>query len=119
MYRHLCSHLAQARREGRFPDLIDTLREVHVPAAWPDAGTFLRESADWFGLDRTIGQSHWALLRRREDRFLEVGWSWRGVLLKLWGYVRASYCFGIEVVMNRPRPYANRSSAWRSRSLLD
>ncbi|MEV0254663.1 hypothetical protein AB0H82_10420 [Streptomyces sp. NPDC050732] len=32
--------LAQARREGRFPDLIDTVREIHVPPAWPDAGTF-------------------------------------------------------------------------------
>ncbi|MFB6718083.1 MULTISPECIES: hypothetical protein [unclassified Streptomyces] len=56
MYRHLSSHLAQARCEGRFPDLIDTLREVHVPPSWMDAGSFQRESADWFGLDRTIGQ---------------------------------------------------------------
>ncbi|MET9364600.1 hypothetical protein ABZX93_27300 [Streptomyces sp. NPDC006632] len=37
MYRHLPYRLAQARREGRFPDLIDTLREVHVPPSWPDA----------------------------------------------------------------------------------
>ncbi|MFI6730838.1 hypothetical protein NRF20_43295 [Streptomyces sp. R-74717] len=44
MHRHLSSHLAQARREGRFPDLIDILREVHVPPAWPDAGAFLRGS---------------------------------------------------------------------------
>ncbi|MFF3734600.1 hypothetical protein ACFYXM_30975 [Streptomyces sp. NPDC002476] len=51
MYRHLSSHLAQARREGRFPDLIDTLREVHVPPAWPDPGAFLREAVDWFALD--------------------------------------------------------------------
>ncbi|WP_329468486.1 hypothetical protein [Streptomyces sp. NBC_01431] len=26
MYRHLSSHLAQARRENDFPDLIDTMR---------------------------------------------------------------------------------------------
>ncbi|MFE5723681.1 hypothetical protein [Streptomyces erythrochromogenes] len=33
MYRQLSSQLAQARREDRFPDLIDTVREVHVPPA--------------------------------------------------------------------------------------
>ncbi|WP_187438765.1 hypothetical protein [Streptomyces sp. sk2.1] len=38
MYRRLSVQLAQARREGRFPDLIDTVREVHVPQAWPDGG---------------------------------------------------------------------------------
>ncbi|MFD3720026.1 hypothetical protein [Streptomyces sp. NPDC058674] len=37
MYRQLSAQLAQARREGGFPDLIDTVREVHVPPAWPDA----------------------------------------------------------------------------------
>jgi hypothetical protein len=36
--RRLSSRLAQARREERFPDLADPLREVHVPSAWPDAG---------------------------------------------------------------------------------
>ncbi|MFE9906510.1 hypothetical protein [Streptomyces achromogenes] len=56
MYRHLSSHLAQARREQRFPDLIDTLREIHVPLAWPDAAAYLREAVDWFTLDRTQGQ---------------------------------------------------------------
>ncbi|MGW9370434.1 hypothetical protein ACWGVR_10525 [Streptomyces xanthophaeus] len=48
MYRRLSSRLAQARREGRFPDLIDTVREVHVPPAWPDADAFVREMPDWF-----------------------------------------------------------------------
>ncbi|MFI5808355.1 hypothetical protein [Streptomyces sp. NPDC051561] len=56
MYRHLSAHLAQARREGRFPDLIDTLREVHAAPSWPHATTFVREAADWFALDRTHGQ---------------------------------------------------------------
>ncbi|MCX4598383.1 hypothetical protein OG819_55600 [Streptomyces sp. NBC_01549] len=30
MYRRRPSWLAQAHREGGFPDLVDTLREVHV-----------------------------------------------------------------------------------------
>ncbi|MDV9187637.1 hypothetical protein R6L23_05275 [Streptomyces sp. SR27] len=76
MYRHLSSHLAQARREGRFPDLIDTLREVHVPPAWTDAGTFLRESPEWFGLDLTAGQSHALYVAAEKDtlRQLLTGW---------------------------------------------
>lgn len=56
-YRRLSARLAQGRREERFLDLIDPLREVHVPPGWPDAGTFLREAPDWFALDRTAGQA--------------------------------------------------------------
>ncbi|MGW3324008.1 hypothetical protein [Streptomyces virginiae] len=67
MYRHLSSHLARARREGRFPDLIDTLREVHVLPARPDAATFLRESVDWFGLDRTAGRQHALYVAAEKD----------------------------------------------------
>lgn len=67
MYRHLSSHLAKARREGRFPDLIDTLREVHAPPSWPEAGTFLRESPDWFGLDLTHGQSQALYVAAEKD----------------------------------------------------
>ncbi|MBK3646321.1 hypothetical protein [Streptomyces sp. MBT33] len=76
MYRRLSSRLAQARREGRFPDLVDTLREVHVPPAWPDAGAFLREAVDWFSLDRTEGQEHALYVAAEKDtlRQLLTGW---------------------------------------------
>lgn len=37
MYRRLSAQLAKARREGRFPDLIDTVREIHAAPAWPGA----------------------------------------------------------------------------------
>jgi hypothetical protein len=56
-YRRLSAQLARARREGHFPDLIDPLRQVHVPPAWPDAATFLRKAPGWFALDRTAGQT--------------------------------------------------------------
>ncbi|MFE9999821.1 hypothetical protein [Streptomyces avermitilis] len=56
-YRPLSARLAQARREERFPDLIDPLREVHVPPAWPDAGELLLSAPDWFALDRTAAQT--------------------------------------------------------------
>ncbi|MCX4791635.1 hypothetical protein OG369_37770 [Streptomyces sp. NBC_01221] len=102
MYRHLSSHLAQARREGRFPDLIDTLREVHVPPAWTDAGSFLRESADWFGLDRTIGQSHAVYVAAEKDtlRQLLTGWlAEYGIpVLAVRGFGSQSY---VDVVRDR------------------
>ncbi|MES4908864.1 MULTISPECIES: hypothetical protein [unclassified Streptomyces] len=56
-YRHLSARLAQARRQEGFPDLIDPLREVHVPPAWPDAGAFLQQAPAWFCLDHTAGQA--------------------------------------------------------------
>ncbi|MFE3144251.1 hypothetical protein [Streptomyces scopuliridis] len=76
MYRRLSSRLAQARREGRFPDLIDTLREVHVPPVWPDAGAFVGEVPDWFRLDRTRGQEHAVYVAAEKDtlRQLLTGW---------------------------------------------
>ncbi|MFJ6661635.1 hypothetical protein ACIQNG_35590 [Streptomyces sp. NPDC091377] len=76
MYRHLSSHLARVRREDRFPDLIDTLREVHVAPAWPDAGAFLRETIDWFRRDRTPGQSHAVCIAAEMDALRQqlTGW---------------------------------------------
>ncbi|MFC7261472.1 hypothetical protein [Streptomyces lutosisoli] len=59
-YRRLSSRLAQARRDGLFPDLIDTIREIHVPPAWPDDAAFVADMPQWFRLDRTRGQE-WAL----------------------------------------------------------
>ncbi|MFE2639522.1 hypothetical protein ACFXKF_32970 [Streptomyces scopuliridis] len=76
MYRRLSSQLARARREGRFPELIDTLRVIHVLPAWPDADTFLREVPDWFRLDRTHGQEHALYVAAEKDtlRQLLTGW---------------------------------------------
>src|SRR4051812_24243773 len=53
MSRRLSPRLAQPRRDGLFPDLIDTIREVHVPPAWPDAEAFVADMPQWFRLDRT------------------------------------------------------------------
>ncbi|MFE9574129.1 hypothetical protein ACFYMW_37345 [Streptomyces sp. NPDC006692] len=64
MYRRLSAQLAKARREGRFPDLIDTVREVHAPPAWPSVDAFVREMPDWFGLDRTAARSTRCTSRR-------------------------------------------------------
>ncbi len=101
MYRHLSSHLAQARREGTFPDLIDTLREVHVPPAWPDVAAFLREAVDWFALDRTEGQ-HPVYVAAEKDtlRQLLTGWlaEYGITVLVVRGFASQSYA---EVVRRR------------------
>lgn len=45
--------MAQARRYGDFPDLIDTLREVHVPRAWTGADAAIVDRLTFGG--NTIG----------------------------------------------------------------
>jgi hypothetical protein len=76
MYRRLYSRLAAARREGRFPERIDTVRQVHVSPAWPDATAFVRQIPAWFGLDRTEGQECAVYVAAEKDtlRQLLTGW---------------------------------------------
>lgn len=102
MYRRLSSRLAQARRERRFPDLVDTLREVHVPPAWPNAGAFLSEAVDWFGLDRTRGQKYALYVAAEKDtlRQLLTGWlaEYGLPVLVVRGFGSQSY---VDVVRDR------------------
>ncbi|WP_199896822.1 hypothetical protein [Streptomyces niger] len=76
VYRRFSARTASARREGGFPDLIDTLREVHVPPPWPDAGAFVREMPQYFRLDRTRGQPYALYVAAEKDtlRQLLTGW---------------------------------------------
>ncbi|MFJ3832866.1 hypothetical protein ACIPWI_33675 [Streptomyces sp. NPDC090046] len=76
MYRRLSAQLAQARREGRFPDLIDTVREVHVPPAWPDADAFVAEMPTWFRLDRSAGQKQALYVAPEKDTLRQQLTSW-------------------------------------------
>ncbi|MFE7267995.1 hypothetical protein ACFU9B_39325 [Streptomyces sp. NPDC057592] len=108
-YRRLSSRLAEARRQERFPDLIDPLREVHVSPAWPDAGAFLKAAPDWFALDRTTGQSTALYVACEKDtlRAQLTGWLKRtGIpVLVVRGFGSQSYA---QVVRERtardPRP---------------
>jgi hypothetical protein len=112
MYRHLSSHLAQARREGRFPDLIDTLREVHVPPAWPDAAAFLREAVDWFALDRTEGQ-HPVYVAAEKDTLRQMFTTWLteyGIpVLVVRGFASQSYA---DVVRRRTARHGRATLLW-------
>ncbi|KIF05632.1 hypothetical protein PL81_11775 [Streptomyces sp. RSD-27] len=102
MYRRLSAQLAQARREGRFPDLIDTVREVHVPPAWTDADAFVAEMPDWFRLDRTAGQEHALYVAAEKDTLRQqlTGWlEFAGIpVLVVRGFSSQSYA---DVVRDR------------------
>ncbi|MEU6299265.1 hypothetical protein [Streptomyces erythrochromogenes] len=102
MYRRLSAQLAQARREGRFPDLIDTMREVHVPPAWPDVGAFVAEMPAWFRLDRTAGQEHALYVAAEKDTLRQqlTGWlEFAGIpVLVVRGFSSQSYA---DVVRDR------------------
>ncbi|MGA5566633.1 hypothetical protein ACPCUV_36450 [Streptomyces platensis] len=101
-YRRLSAQLAQARREGRFPDLIDTVREVHVPPTWPDVGAFVQEMPDWFRLDRTAGQEHALYVAAEKDTLRQqlTGWlAEYGIpVLVVRGFGSQSY---VDVVRDR------------------
>ncbi|MFF8960772.1 hypothetical protein [Streptomyces sp. NPDC014894] len=112
MYRHLSSHLAKARRENRFPDLIDTLREVHVPPAWPDATAFLREAVGWFGLDRTQGQQP-VYVAAEKDTLRQMFTTWLaeyGIpVLVVRGFASQSYA---DVVRHRTAHGGRATLLW-------
>ncbi|MFD8385237.1 hypothetical protein ACFV2X_43095 [Streptomyces sp. NPDC059679] len=76
MYRRLSSHLARARREGRFPDLVDAMREIHQPSAYADVGKLLAAVPDLFRLDRTAGQAEalWVCAEKDTLRVQLAGW---------------------------------------------
>ncbi|MEV8015265.1 hypothetical protein AB0O76_02665 [Streptomyces sp. NPDC086554] len=76
MYRRLSSQLARARREGRFPDLIDAVRAVHVPPARPDADAFVAQMPGWFRLDRTEGQTHALYVAAEKDTLRQQLTEW-------------------------------------------
>ncbi|MEV0493416.1 hypothetical protein [Streptomyces atratus] len=108
-YRRLSSRLAQARRDGHFPDLIDTLREVHVPPAWDDTRDFLGDVADWFALDRTAGQKAALYVAAEKDTLRRMFTDWLADLgipvLVVRGFSSQTY---VDIVRARtardPRP---------------
>lgn len=108
-YRRLSSRLAQARRTGGFPDLIDPVRAVHAGPAWNSAQAFLRAAPAWFALDRTAGQATALYVACEKDtlRAQVTGWlAETGVpVLVVRGFGSQSYA---DVVRERtardPRP---------------
>ncbi|WP_160311128.1 hypothetical protein [Streptacidiphilus anmyonensis] len=109
VYRRLSSHLAQARREGRFPDLVDTVRRIHVLPHWDDHSQFLAQMPQWFRLDRTRGQECALYLAAEKDTLRSMFTSWvedLGIpVVVVRGYGSQSYAQQVqERVARDPRP---------------
>ncbi|MDV5143270.1 hypothetical protein R1T08_02825 [Streptomyces sp. SBC-4] len=110
-YRRLSSQLAQARRDGHFPDLVDTIRDVYVPPSWPDAAAFQAEMPRWFRLDRTHGQEWAVYVAAEKDMLRQLLTRWLaeyGIpVLVVRGFGSQSYADVVrERVRSDPRPAA-------------
>lgn len=57
-YTSLSSHTAEARRENRFPDLLDRSRAIHQPASWISPSSALADLTSQYRRDRTEGQPY-------------------------------------------------------------
>ncbi|GGM82633.1 hypothetical protein GCM10012275_61510 [Longimycelium tulufanense] len=55
-YRRLSARLAEARRRGDFPPLIDTVRQVHVPPSYTSPTELLTAAVATYRRDHTEGQ---------------------------------------------------------------
>ncbi|WP_026316743.1 hypothetical protein [Actinokineospora enzanensis] len=55
-YKKLSAHLAEQRRRGAFPDLLDSGRKVHLDPIFSDPGELLASVPSWYRRDRTTGQ---------------------------------------------------------------
>ncbi|WP_186767891.1 hypothetical protein [Streptomyces qinzhouensis] len=76
MYRRLSAQPAKARREGRFPDLTDTVRKVHAPPARDGADAFVARMPGWFRLDRTQGQEYALYVAAEKDALRQQPAGW-------------------------------------------
>jgi hypothetical protein len=108
-YKALSSRTAEARRQGRFPDLIDRTRQIHRDVSFvgpQDAKRFL------FGLyrrDRTEGQAFSLYLGVEKNGIVEQLRSWFGdfgiPILALGGYSSQSYVADVVAdVCDQDRP---------------
>ena len=94
-YKALSSHTAQARRQGRFPALLDRTRSIHRHATF--AG--VQDARDWlseiYRRDRTEGQDVSVYLGVEKNGIVEQLRAWFGDLgvpvLALGGYSSQSY----------------------------
>ncbi|MEU4229616.1 hypothetical protein AB0F17_35410 [Nonomuraea sp. NPDC026600] len=75
-YRKLSAHLAQARRLGGFPDLIDAVREIHAPLAYTDPGEILAQVPNLYRRDRTEHQPVTLVLAAEKDTLRAQITSW-------------------------------------------
>ncbi|MEU7835631.1 hypothetical protein [Nonomuraea sp. NPDC049129] len=75
--RKLSAHLAEARRRGAFPDLIDAVRAIHAPLAYTDPGEILADVPELYRRDRMEHQPVALYLAAEKDtlRAQITGWT--------------------------------------------
>jgi hypothetical protein len=108
-YRKLSAHLAEARRRGGFPDLIDAVREIHAPPAYSSPGELLELVPDLYRRDRTENQPTALYLAAEKDtlRAQITGWTVEYGLpvLVLRGFSSETYVRRVrERLAANPRP---------------
>jgi hypothetical protein len=77
-YGSLGRYTAAARREGRFPALIDPTREIHVPAHWESTPAALRALHEQYRNDRTAGQEYQVWMASEKKGMVALMRSWYG-----------------------------------------
>jgi hypothetical protein len=108
-YRKLSAHLAQARRHAEFPDLIDAVREIHVPISYADPGELLTDLPALYRRDRTEYQAAALYLAAEKDTLRALLADWAGEygvpVLVLRGFSSETYVRRVrERVSADPRP---------------
>ncbi|MDP8928542.1 MAG: hypothetical protein M3O70_08220 [Actinomycetota bacterium] len=94
-YRGLSKRTAEARRQGTFPDFVDTTRHIHRPYWYRDVPEALSELARDYRRDRTEGQEATVCLGVEKRGIVAQLNSWFGDLgvpvLELGGYASQTY----------------------------
>lgn len=101
-YKTLSARTAAARREGKFPSLIDRTRAIEVATSWMSALDSMENTAAGYRRDRTEGQK-WQIYIGVEKHGLTTQlWHWfsnRGIpVLALGGYSSQTF---VDVVAKR------------------
>lgn len=104
-YKGLSRYTAEARRRGIFPDLVDRNRTIERAAFDLSAGEALIETARYFRLDRTEGQTYNVILGVEKDGLVAQLSTWfldRGLAITaLKGYSGQAHVDKIRAMVRR------------------
>jgi hypothetical protein len=81
-YKRLSSLSAAGRRDGAFPDLHETVRNILVPSSWASPEQALADLRRWYRRDRTEGQEQTLILgveKRAQADYLTTWYDEHGL----------------------------------------